>query len=433
MRSDPERLSPPPRRIAAAALCLAWASGCGKAPEAGSGTSGRLTPEEAEAIRGRSDASFGGESSAGAGARSGRPAGERPPWTRLAPDPRFPEGEFLSAFASARVEKDGLSEAGRRADERARSELAKRIRVDVEAKFTDFLRETRTGGEAGPRQVSDLAQRTVSTVKMELEGVRIAERYHAAEEEQVYALAVLERGLGARLLDTRLAALAGQVDAAYEAGIAALSAKGGDEAFFQLSRARRLSAERAVLRSQRTVVAPDLPFPPEPKADAAAIAAAWDRARRGLRFAVGGFGPRTEPVESKVLAALRRHGISVARAELGGAGYEAWKARPPAFQGRETAEARYLFLFQVTAEARPFTLGGQRTHLCKSRLEFSLLDLAEGRLLAGETLDLGEETKSFRPEPQDALQESVGKLAGLAEPKIESVLDALFLYVGEGR
>lgn len=434
----------PPRRIAAAALCLAMASGCGKPPEAGSEASRRLTPEEAEAIRRRSEASFRGEappSGAGREAPPGRPAGERPPWSRLAPDPRFPEQAFLAAFASARVEKDGLADAGRRADERARSELAKMIRVDVEARFTDYLRETREGSDAPPRQVSELAQRTISTVKMELEGVRIAERYHAEEEGQVYALAVLERALGAQLLDARLASLAGQIDAAYAAGSAALEAEGGEESFFQLSRARRLSAERAVLRAERMVVAPDIPFPPEPKADDVAIAAAWDRARRGLRFGVRGFGKvegagaplQTDPVEAKVLAALRKRGIAVAAVPaLEGLGYEALKTRPPSPPGG-APDIRHLFLFRVLSDLRPVALGGQKAHLCKSRLELVLLDLAEGRIVAGETLDLAEETKVFRPEPRDAVQESVGKLAGLAEPKIEAILDALFLYVGEGR
>lgn len=401
-----------------------------------------MTPEEAEAIRRRSDAAFRGETAppprpprAGEEA-AGRPdAGEKPAWARLVPDPRFPEDLYLSAFASARVEGD-LADAKHRADERARAELAKAIRVHVEGTFADFLRETRQTGDASPRQVSDLAQRTMSRVAMDLEGVRIAERYHDAAEGHVYALAVLDRALAARLADERLASLARELDAAAAAGREAL-AKGGDEAFFQLSRARRLAAEYALRRAERTVVAPSAPLPPPPAADAAAISADWDRARRGLLFLVRGFGRatggadlRTDPVDAAVLAVLRERGIPVSAARAGGEpGYEALKADPAAVR-RGGGEGRYLLLYRVEADARPLALGDRRAFVCKSRLDVSLFDAAEGRLLAAESIDPGDETKVFRPDAAEAARESAAKLADVARGRVASVVDALFLYVG---
>ncbi len=182
-------------------------------------------------------------------------------------------------------------------------------------------------------------------------------------------------------------------------------------------------------------------MPKAPGADDAAIAAVWDRARQGLRFFVRGFGKvkggdhllRTEPVDAKVLAALRKRGITVAASSgrFEGMDYDALKDRPPA--SRRAGDPRYLFLSRVQADVRPVDLGGQKAYRSRCLLELALLDIAEGRLLAGESFDLGEETKAFRPDLGEAIQESVGKLSGLAEARIEEVLDTLFLYVGERR
>ena len=154
-----------------------------------------------------------------------------PEWVERGRSATYSDAQYMQGIGVAAsrgdVERDRM-----RAEDGARAEIAREIRVQVASVVEDELSDR--GGEV----FSATTVVTRSSVDVLLEGVRIAERWHDKKKDVYYALAVLDRMEAGRRL-TRQMAEANRVARAYWEGAEADRSEG-----------RWLSALRGVFRTE---------------------------------------------------------------------------------------------------------------------------------------------------------------------------------------
>ncbi len=120
---------------------------------------------------------------------------KKPIWVEKGKTSRYPEQFYLIGIGL--TTSSGNPEEDRsRADNNARSELAKQIQVSVEQQITDIEQEIEKTGKRGKittEQVSRMKVESSSSVNLILRGLAIAERWHDPREKSHYSLAVLNR------------------------------------------------------------------------------------------------------------------------------------------------------------------------------------------------------------------------------------------------
>ncbi|GAB4289515.1 MAG: hypothetical protein Kow0090_02200 [Myxococcota bacterium] len=174
---------------------------------------------------------------------SGAEALKRPDWVSGS-SPRYPDALYLTGV--------GEGDSRSAAEDAARAQVAKNLRVEVSAKESYSMTETSSGEKTN---VKSEAQATVSSKASELlEGLKIAEVFE--ESGKFYALAVLDRDQAAEKVDMRLKRAEALVDEGVTAG------EIGDD-FGALAKALKgLSAakEREELAARRLAILPDEPL-----------------------------------------------------------------------------------------------------------------------------------------------------------------------------
>ncbi|UCD84380.1 MAG: LPP20 family lipoprotein [Deltaproteobacteria bacterium] len=131
---------------------------------------------------------------------------EKPVWVEKGKTSRYPEQFYLIGIGLT-TSSENPEEDRSRADNNARSELAKQIQVSVEQQITDMEQEIIKTGKRGwvsTEQVSQMKVESSSSVNLTLRGLAIAERWFGPREKIHYSLAVLNRSETASRLRTEI-------------------------------------------------------------------------------------------------------------------------------------------------------------------------------------------------------------------------------------
>ncbi len=123
---------------------------------------------------------------------------EEPEWVQRGQRAELSDAQFMQGFGVAGSTKD-VERDWIRAKDGARAEIARQIRVQIDAVVADTLSEQE--GEVA----SATTMVTRSSVDMLLEGVRIAEQWYDVKKKVYYALAVLDRMEAGRRLTRQMA------------------------------------------------------------------------------------------------------------------------------------------------------------------------------------------------------------------------------------
>ena len=151
---------------------------------------------------------------------------EKPAWVDGGKISRFPARRYIVGISASPDTGEETADRSR-ADNSARAEVAKQIRVQVREAIVDIQRE-----ERGKTDFSSLMEiKSESSVDLSLEGLTIADRYYDSKKKLHYSLAVLERANAARRLGNKVIDL---LKAADDVGKSARSYEGKSHMFLAI-------------------------------------------------------------------------------------------------------------------------------------------------------------------------------------------------------
>ena len=129
-----------------------------------------------------------------------------PQWVTTGVRPRYPSDLYITGVGSAEIKYNDTAAAQAQADARALAQVAKQIEVVIQQRSSSVEREvgSSSGGTLNQR---DVWEKTAAFVKIKVEGVRIEDRYHDADENRIYAFASLDRMTRGRIISDEIAAL----------------------------------------------------------------------------------------------------------------------------------------------------------------------------------------------------------------------------------
>ena len=159
-------------------------------------------------------------------ASSGAWAGkkDRPSWVDGERVSRYPAGRYIVGIGTSPDTGDETQDRAR-ADNAARAEVAKQIRVQVKEAIVDIQREE-TGKAADFGSLMEI--KSESSVDLSLEGLAIADRYFDPKKKLHHSLAVLERAKAAKRMSDKIIDL---LKAADEVGRSARAYEGKFQMF----------------------------------------------------------------------------------------------------------------------------------------------------------------------------------------------------------
>ena len=159
-------------------------------------------------------------------ASSGAWAGkkDRPSWVDGERVSRYPAGRYIVGIGTSPDTGDEAQDRAR-ADNAARAEAAKQIRVQVKEAIVDIQREE-TGKAADFGSLMEI--KSESSVDLSLEGLAIADRYFDPKKKLHHSLAVLERAKAAKRMSDKIIDL---LKAADEVGRSARAYEGKFQMF----------------------------------------------------------------------------------------------------------------------------------------------------------------------------------------------------------
>lgn len=210
----------------------------------------------------------------------------------------YPESAFLIGVGSG--EDRGAAE------NRARLEIAKTFQVDIRARESSSETQTQQGGASDYRQ--EASSRMDATSGRLLEGVRIAEVWHDAQQYSWHALAVLERARAAAALREGLDGLDRQVLVQLDLAQQAVSPL---RSLAPSRRALHLLRQRDALAADLRVVDP-LAMVAEGPLPSGELAARVDRLLASLKVALVLDNDRGDMVRSGAVRALAAEGLQLA-------------------------------------------------------------------------------------------------------------------------
>ncbi len=361
------------------------------------------------------------------GADSAKPR-PRPRWVDDVNAAGYPRELHILGVGSSAVGGDNIRAL---ADDRARAELAKEVRVQINSEFTavaeDYTRISK--GRAESQSSSRVVEQLRSRVDIVLDGVSIADRWTDPADGTVWSLAVLDRKATGEVIRDRMNQLL--QDIRKDADMGREDAKAGR--LFQASRALNLATRKSLgllaYRAQLRCIAKGLVADPsaateeEMTALARDAAAVTDRVRIGaiVFLDVGGNPAPAGALEGDLSRALRDLGMTTV------------KVPPPpqtAFQdlkGRTAPQIKELVGGQLNGaliaqfgvrETAAQQIGQTLMHFCRARAEAMLVDLDTGRIVASPSFDWSPKTHSGNP---DAARAGEAALAAGVQEFVESL------------
>ena len=353
--------------------------------------------------------------------------GRRPEWAPTGFSDLYPAYNYIVGVGSARRTEGRDDAAIAMADDRARSGVAKQIRVRLRSEFLNsahLVTEASSGKVVVERDTTAVIDRLSSTVDLKLEGLAIADRWHDKKEDRYWALAVLDRAMTADLILDRMARQMQQVAQDYELGVGHRGRGSPFQAMRYLNAARRESLALLNYRSQLRVISPAHAGSARLVRNDELLKSVWKEAAlaaEGLRLGlilfteVDGKATPSPQAEARLSQMLRGLGLNTVKLPPlpEGAAFEQMKtASPDALRAWVGEQANCLVLGHVAAEK----IGSEmlvtiRVHFYESKADLVVLDLTQGLLVASSGFDLSHKTRASNKSPARAARASLAKAA----------------------
>jgi len=371
----------------------------------------------------------------------GSAARPRPEWAGDGVPASYPPELYLTGVGSAEQGGKNDYKTLAMAEDRARAELAKSIRVRVQSEFDNAARlvtESASGKTATLQDRNETTDRIRSRADVELEGVHVVDRWFDRPSGTYWALAALERTTAGRRLLDRMEQLRRQsaVDRELGQGFANEGQRVQGAAYLQ----RAAGAVYAVLnlRAQLSAIAPALlrDQPTEPLPIAALLkdaTAALERLRvKMVVFAdAEGATVTSANAETLIAAALRKDGVNVTRLSVAPpAGYDELAAQSVDSQrGWAGAETDILLLAHLsTKQVAERAMENMTMHFYQARGSAVVINLGAERLLTSANFDWLPKSHSAHAERQRAAEAALHEgAAELAERLRQGLIEALGL------
>lgn len=168
----------------------------------------------------------------------------RPQWIDTNSSPRYPSRFYLTGV--------GTGGTRRSAEDAARAEIARFLKVKVTASSFDYMKSEISPGTA--EQFSQKLESALATsVEQAIEGTSIAEIWEEPGRGTVYALAILDRERGSAVLKERIMKLDAEVEALLERKIG----EGRFSGLGQAVRAAEALQKRDILNTELIMISPE--------------------------------------------------------------------------------------------------------------------------------------------------------------------------------
>lgn len=348
----------------------------------------------------------------------------RPEWAGDGVPASYPASLYLTGVGSAERGNGSAYKALAAAEDRARAELAKGVRVRIQAEFQNAARlvtESSTGQAAVVQDRNETADRIRSQADVELEGVHIVDRWYDQKGGAYWTLAALERSTAGRRILDQMEMVRRQ--SGIDAELGRKCADEGQKVQAAACFARSAQAAYTVLnlRAQLNAIAPDLlgRQPPESMPITALLKdAAVALGKLTVKMTV--FADAEDAsvtaadAETMIAAALRKEGLNVVRLPAPpGARYDDLVDKPVAAL-REWAggETDILLLARVRAEhVDSKQMNNLTMHFYRARGSAVAVNLDAGRMLTSASFDLLDKSHSANADRRRAAEAALHEAA----------------------
>jgi len=417
------------------ATALAVSAGCARTRESGIGDDDAMARLHADRDRAFADIE-GGATDEGMAADRGvaRPDREptvsrpveapvkprsRPGWVRSGLSANYPQAEYVVGIGSCRRTGAGDHAAMATAADRARSAVAKSIRVRVRSEFrsaAELVTAVASGETVIEKNAMAVMDKITSQADLVLEGAEIADRWYDADAATYWAFAALHRATVAGTLLDRLDTLRQQMKQEHELG-SDLRVQGR---VFQSLRHLNSALEKSFgilnYRAQLRAISPSHAPSPDPE-----LTELWRDAaetRESLRLGVilfveadgkAGTSARAEAEISRTLRAMGLNTVKLAPVPAD-ASYGDLKSSLARLREIVGGAVNCIVLARISAEK----VGAQKLvklliHFYQARGELVVVDLDEDGEVAAAGFDLSPRTHAGNKEPAAAAESALVK------------------------
>jgi hypothetical protein len=321
----------------------------------------------------------------------------KPRWVDDADVSSYPRELHIVGVGSSAIGGDNIRTF---ADDRARAEVAKEIRVQINSEFTavaeDYTRASK--GKVETQSSSRVVEQIKSKVDIVLDGVTIADRWVDPATGMNWSLAVLDRKATGEMIRDRMNQLLQDVRKDADMGREDRKAGRVFQGSRLLNQAVRKSMGLLSYRAQLRCIAKGLVADPSAGTEdemstlARDAAAATDAAKIGtiVFLEVSGAPAPAGTLEGDLSRALRDLGMNTVKVPPPPqASFTDLKGRTVA-QIKEMVGGRLngaLIAQFATKETAAQKIGETMMHFCRARAEGMLVDLDTGRIVASPSFD----------------------------------------------
>jgi len=349
----------------------------------------------------------------------------RPDWVGAGFAAAYPASRYIIGVGSCKRAGGADYDAIATADDRARSELAKTIRVRIKSEFESaakLVTEARSGAVKTKQDTSSVTNQITSQTDLVLEGAQIADRWYDAKADTCWAFAALDRAAAGATILERMNRLLQEMEKDRDLGAGFRKEGRAFQAASYFNRALKDSFGLLNYRAQLRIISPSQ-AEAAPSANDAAMPSLWRDAAlaaEDLRVAVVVFvqadGRRAPPgaVEAELARSLRGLGLNVVQGSADEKVTYAELRNRPANDLRQYVGGRANCLLLADFAAKEVTaqkLVELVIYFYRARADAALLDLDTGREVASAGFDWSADTQTGKSVPAQAADESLLKAA----------------------
>jgi len=338
--------------------------------------------------------------------------GKKPDWIK-GRSQKYPASSYLIGIGQAKSSGNPADDQAS-ADQNARAEIARQIQTRIQSQLVAEAEEELQ--RLGPDEQERFSQRIKTEVsaseKMEIEGIKIAERFYDEKAGIYYTLAVLDRRETGDLLLTRIRDLNQEAGVYLGLKVKSLLEKEPLMALNYLARAEAVLRPEIKLRSQYLVISGAAL---EKKYHLADLIREEDEVKSATKILVIVFekAPGQKPsnvIESYLISSLSSLGFHLisAPAELRRKGFENIREMINTGKFQLSSNPHYLILgnFEVKKNSQT-RIGGNLNYFYKTGGELCLFDLGKGKILLSLIDSSPEATKAGKTKPDQAISLSL--------------------------
>jgi LPP20 lipoprotein len=364
-----------------------------------------------------------------------------PDWVRTGRSRAHHAARYIAGVGSCRKAPGRSYETRLLAENRARDGVARNIRVRIKSHLTSeakSLVDLASGEPDVKVNTTDVAMNLVSSTDVELEGVSIIDRWHDPDEDAYWALAVLDRTLAGESIIDRMTQLRNDVLRQHDLA-KDFSKKGAAvTALRHYNRAQADIYGLLAYRAQLRVVAPAMARGKTPEVDEKRVTAIWREsalASKTVRVIVIAFQQdgkisKLSPAQGVAMSTMLRKLslVSVKMPPPPAKDYEAMgKMEVRTLRYWAGDDANCLLVTSLGTElVDTAKLGSTTMYFYRGKGQATMIDLADGGVIAGASFELLAKTqtakKTHRLAADGALASATEELAARLERGIGKAL-----------